>query len=400
MIRHTPKSEDEVSEIVKSAAKRKAALSIKGGGTRPIGNAVQADEVLVTTGMKGISLYEPGALTIVADAGTTLEAINKELAKENQHLPFEPADYSGLFSVKGKSTIGGVVAAGVSGPRRIQVGACRDSLIGVRFVDGEGTIIKNGGRVMKNVTGYDLVKLLAGSYGTLGVLTEVAFKVLPKPEVTGVISVSGLEDVQAIELLAKALSTPFDVSGAAHIADYNEGIAQTFVRVEGFEKSIKYRTKQLKELIQPMLPKSAELSIDMKDKSAAKIWDNVRNIEPLHGKEGEIWRLSVKPSNGPMIVNELKKSISLETVYDWAGGLVWLSVSDPSAENAKLIRNTVKRFGGHATIIKSAKGQKPSAEAFHPEPSRVAELSASLRRQFDPAGILNPGLMASDLVGA
>lgn len=400
MTLHSPKTEAELSEFIQSAARKKVPVFVKGGGTRPIGNPVSATDGISTKNLTGISLYEPGALTIVANTGTSLETINKELAKENQHLPFEPADYAGLFSTKGKSTIGGVVAAAVSGPRRIQAGACRDSLIGVRFVSGEGTIIKNGGRVMKNVTGYDLVKLFAGSYGTLGVITEVSFKVLPKPELTGVIRINGLDDATAINVLAKALSSPFDVSGAAHLSAQNPEKAETLVRIEGFEESIKYRSAQLEHLLTHHIPKSAGLSVDLDPETTLASWHGIRDVKPFHGKSGEIWRLSVKPSDGPKIIAELQKSIDLEVMYDWGGGLVWLAIDPSSSNSSELIRNTVQRFGGHSTIIKPAKGQPLSAQAFQPEPARIAELSSNLRRQFDPAGILNPGLMASDLAEA
>jgi glycolate oxidase FAD binding subunit len=214
----TPKSENALAEAVKAAAAKKTPLHIKGGGTRAGLGAGVTGEVLNTTGLKGVSLYEPGALTIVAAAGTPLETVEKTLAKENQRLAFEPMDHRALYGTNGKPTIGGVVAANVSGPRRIQAGACRDALIGVRFVDGEGTVIKNGGRVMKNVTGYDLVKLMAGSHGTLGVLTEVAFKVLPMPETSALVSVAGLGACRAVEAMSAALTSPFDVTGAAHLA--------------------------------------------------------------------------------------------------------------------------------------------------------------------------------------
>ncbi|MGB7285906.1 MAG: glycolate oxidase subunit GlcE [Salaquimonas sp.] len=390
---YAPSSEEELSSVVKSAAKSKTKLAIKGGGTRAIGNPVVAEETVVTTGINGISIYEPGALTIVAAAGTSLEKINAELNKESQHLPFEPADYSGLFGIKGQSTIGGVVAAAVSGPRRIQAGACRDSLIGIRFVDGEGNIVKNGGRVMKNVTGYDLVKLFAGSYGTLGILTEVAFKVLPKPEVTGVVRVQGLEDQAAIDLLAKALSSPFDVSGAAHVQSGEHGISETLVRVEGFEQSIKYRTEQLKQLFKPMIAGAGEISIDMDEGSTVSHWKDIRDVKPFHDSEKEIWRLSVKPSDGPKVVSELSSKFEVEALYDWGGGLVWLAISASSTDKAVMIRSIVNQFGGHATIIKAEKAQALSAEAFHPESARISQLSQGLRNQFDPYGIFNQGLM-------
>ena len=188
-----PTSEAELADAIRASAAKGTKLHIRGGGTRAgLGHGVTG-QLVDTTGLKGVALYEPGALTIVAAAGTPLETIEKTLAKEGQRLPFEPMDHRALYGTNGKSTIGGVVAANVSGPRRIQAGACRDSLIGVRFVDGEGTVIKNGGRVMKNVTGYDLVKLMAGSHGTLGVLSEVAFKVLPMPEAGATVIVHGLD---------------------------------------------------------------------------------------------------------------------------------------------------------------------------------------------------------------
>ena len=278
---HAPSNEANWVKSSQSANSRKSApLRIRGGGTRPIGNRVEAADVIETQVLMASFIYEPGALTIVASSGTTLEKINKTLSAEGQHLPFEPADYSGLFGIKGKSTIGGVVAAAVSGPRRIQAGACRDSLIGVRFVNGEGTVLKNGGRVMKNVTGYDLVKLMAGSYGTLGVLTEVAFKVLPKPEMTGVVRISGLEDASAISVLAKAMSSPFDVSGAAHLQNGGDGKPLTAIRVEGFTESIKYRTGELKKLLSPLLPTSADLAIELDENRNADLWKQIRDVNP------------------------------------------------------------------------------------------------------------------------
>ena len=177
----TPETEAELAAIITGA---EGPLRIEGGGTRPIGGASNGAR-LSTSAMTGVELYEPGALTLVVRAGTPLDEVEATLAAEGQRLAFEPMDHRGLLGTSGTPTIGGVVAANVSGPRRIQAGACRDFLLGVRFVDGQGRIIRNGGRVMKNVTGYDLVRLMAGSYGTLGVLTEVALKVLPAPRATG-----------------------------------------------------------------------------------------------------------------------------------------------------------------------------------------------------------------------
>jgi len=391
---HTPKTEEALADFLREASGNLAPVTIVGGGTRPIGNLLKTDTVIQTAGLKGITLYEPGALTIVARAGTTLEAMNKALAGENQQFPFEPADYSGLFGIKGKSTIGGVVGTGVSGPRRLQAGGARDSLIGVRFVSGEGEIIKNGGRVMKNVTGYDLVKLLCGSYGTLGVLTKVSFKILPKPEMTGTVQIEGLDDQAAVQAMAKASSSPFDISGAAHATKGIDGEPVTVIRVEGFHESIKYRTGRLKELLAPLVPPTAQISIELDQANNASIWQRVRDVEAFHGRTGALWRISTKPGDAAAIVATIRESMAVETVYDWAGGLIWMQLEEGAAGGDKVIRAAVDAKGGHATLFRRDETVSETVEAFHPEHRRIADISEKLRRQFDPAGILNPGRMA------
>ncbi|CAN0269046.1 unnamed protein product, partial [Chrysoparadoxa australica] len=199
-----PESEAELAEMIAGA---REAFHIRGGGTRAIG-VTTAPQVLETGGLAGITLYEPGALTLVARAGTPLVEIEAALAAEGQRLAFEPMDHRGLLGTQGAPTIGGVVAANVSGPRRVQAGACRDFMLGVRFVDGTGTVVKNGGRVMKNVTGYDLVKLISGSWGTLGVLTEVSLKVLPQPETAACVMIDGLSEAEAQEVMSRAITSP------------------------------------------------------------------------------------------------------------------------------------------------------------------------------------------------
>ena len=206
-----PGSEGELAEIVRDAAARARPLAIEGGRTRGIGGEVEGAP-LSTAGLRGITLYEPGALTLVVRAGTSLAEVEAALAAEGQQLPFEPWDARPLTGANGEPTIGGVVATNASGPRRIQAGACRDSLVGVRFVDGTGAVVKNGGRVMKNVTGLDLVKLMAGSHGTLGVLTEVSFKVLPRAEAMVTVTLDGLDVATAIRAMTAAMATPYDVS--------------------------------------------------------------------------------------------------------------------------------------------------------------------------------------------
>lgn len=354
-----PVGEAELAEAVRGA---RGPLRIVGGGTRGIG--VCLGEVLETGGLSGISLYEPGALTFVAGAGTPLAEVEAALAAEGQRLPFEVPDMRGLLGRAGVSTIGGVVAANASGPRRVQAGACRDYLLGVRFVDGRGEVIKNGGRVMKNVTGYDLVKLLAGSHGTLGVLSEVALKVLPVPEATATLVLRGLSDPQAVAAMAAALGSPFEVTGAAHWP----GVG-TMLRIEGFAASVAYRAERLAGVLARF--GAVEMGEDR--------WTEVRDVAPFQGRTGDVWRLAVKATDAPGIVARLGAEAVL---YDWGGGLVWALM--PEGVDVRAVG-----FVGHATRVRGA-----GAGAFSPEAPGVAAIAAGLRARFDPRGILNPGLMA------
>jgi glycolate oxidase FAD binding subunit len=357
-----PANEAELAEMIRTTA---GPVVVRGGGTRKIGAC--AGETLETSGLSGIVLYEPGALTLVAGAGTPLAEVDALLAAEGQRLPFEVPDMRGLLGRDGNSTLGGVVAANASGPRRVQAGACRDSLIGVRFVDGAGAIIKNGGRVMKNVTGYDLVKLLAGSWGTLGVISEVAFKLLPVPEAGATLVLRNLSDRQAVEAMALAMGSPFEVNGAAHWP--GEG---TFLRIEGFAASVAYRAEQLQRHL------AGYGSVEVEQNTAR--WTGIRDVAPFHATQGDVWRLFVKPSDAPEIVGRMGAEAVL---YDWAGGLIW-ALTAPGDD----LRARLGAFQGHATRIR---GDGPGA--FPPEPPGVAVLTRGLRAKFDPRGILNSGLM-------
>ncbi len=364
-------SEQALVDAVKGAT---GPLAVQGGGTR--GVPVEGT-VLSVAGLSGISLYEPGAMTVVAKAGTPVAEIEAALAAENQRLAFEPTDHRGLLGTKGTPTIGGVMAANVSGPRRISVGAARDFLLGVRYVDGLGTVVKNGGRVMKNVTGYDLVKLLAGSFGTLGVLSEVSLKVLPKPETQATLVLHGLDDVRGVAALAKALGSPFEVTGAAHDPDNQ----RTMLRIEGFETSVTYRLGKLRDLLSAT---GAEIAIQDAAASDA-LWAETRDVVAFQGKEGDVWRVSCKPSDGPAIA---ARSGTQAWFYDWAGGLIWLR-ADPGHD----LRAALGQFDGHATLVRADTDTKARLGMFHPEPAGLGRLTAGLRAQFDPRGIFNAGLM-------
>jgi glycolate oxidase FAD binding subunit len=352
-------------------------LAVRGGGTRAVGRPAVGD-VLDVSGLSGITLYEPGALTLVAQAGTPVAEIEAALAAENQRLAFEPYDLCGLLGTSGASTIGGVIATNASGPRRIQGGAARDYALGVRFVDGAGNIVKNGGRVMKNVTGYDLVKLLAGSWGTLGVLTEVSLKVLPGVEDVTTLVIAGLDPAAAVATLSRALASPFEVSGAAWID------GAVWLRIEGFAASVAYRAAALQTLLAGFGAAQLDPTAD---------WVRVRDAQPLQGAQA-VWRVSVKPSDGPAVLAALPAECA--SLMDWGGGLIWIGQSgaDAFATHAALQAH-VATLGGHATLMKGPETLRAAGPVFQPEAAGVAALSAALRARFDPRGILNPGLMAA-----
>lgn len=366
-----PTSEAELADAIASAD---APLAVRGGGTRGM---TPDGQPLTTAGLSGVTLYEPGALTIVAKAGTPVAEIEAALAADQQRLAFEPMDHRGLLGTVGEPTIGGVVAANVSGPRRVSVGACRDFALGVRYVDGAGEIIKNGGRVMKNVTGYDLVKLQSGARGTLGVLTEVSLKVLPTPETETTVSIANTDDAQAVQAMSAALGSPFDVTGAAHLP--NAG--QTFVRVEGFEASVAYRATQLTDLLKEF----GEVAQIEGTAASRAIWADIRDATPFHGTDGDVWRISAKPTDAPSLVAKMKAN---DVIYDWGGGLIWSLV--PAGHD---LRNAMGAFKGHATLVRSSAETRKNMGMFQPEPAPLAAISAGLRARFDPRGVLNHGLM-------
>ena len=349
-----PGSEAELSEVIRAAT---GALVVQGGGTRGVG---REGAVLETAGLAGIRLYEPGALTLVAGAGTPVAEIEAVLAAEGQRLAFEVPDLRGLLGRGGQSTLGGVVAENASGPRRVQVGACRDFLLGVRFVDGRGGVIRNGGRVMKNVTGYDLVKLMAGSRGSLGVLTEVALKVLPVPEDCVTLAIAGLADGQAVTALSAALGSPYEVTGAAHLPGQG-----TYLRLEGFSESVRYRAGRMAHLLAPFGAVS----------EVPSPWEAIRDVTAFAGQAGDVWRLSVVPSEAPGLVARLGAEA---VIYDWGGGLIWALMAPGEDLRARL-----GAFRGHATRLRGAAG----LAALPPEPAPLAALTRGLRAQFDPRGI-------------
>jgi len=391
MTHYTPTTETEVAEAVTAARAARTPLRIVGGGTRAgYGRPVEAPATLALSGLAGITLYEPAEMVIGARAGTPLTEIEQLLASHKQMLPFEPVDYRPIYGWQGEPTIGAVAAGNFSGSRRISAGAARDSLIGLRFVNGRGEVIKSGGRVMKNVTGLDLVKLQSGALGTLGVLTEVIFKVLPRPETVATLVLRGLDDARAIAALSAALTTPYDVSGAAHLPATAQEPARTCLRLEGFVDSVRYRAAELARLLKAFGP--AEI---LNDGDSIEIWWPVSELHPVsQDKNDALWRISVKPTDGPKVMERVGRAVSARAYYyDWGGGLIWLSVAPGGDLGAAVIRAAVAELGGHATLVRASAEARRTIPVFQPQPQALSRLAEGIRRSVDPDGLFNPGLM-------
>lgn len=381
-----PGTEAELAETIATA---QGAFQIEGGGTRPIGRPVFGQKLSLSE-LAGIELYDPGALTLVARAGTPVSEIEKALIDEGQQLAFEPLDHRALLGTKGTPTIGGVFAANVSGPRRFAVGAARDFLLGVRLIDGQGRILKNGGRVMKNVTGYDLVKLMAGSWGTLGALTEVAFKVLPLPETVATLTLETSSPAEAVAAMTTAINTPFEVTGAVAGPFGNTAAPIIYLRVEGLEKSVNYRVAELSK----RLAKFGDVATDLDANANHALWKQLRD-KPMLSKFSFVTSSAVKPSAAPDLMAAFDR-LGVTTHYlDWGGGMVWSGVQarEEAGQTIGAMQKAAVSLNAHTTLIKADEALRKQVPSFQPENPIVAKLSEGLRAKFDPRGILNPKRM-------
>jgi glycolate oxidase FAD binding subunit len=394
-----PRDGKDAEQAVRWALANDKALEVAGAGTkRAIGRPSQTDVTLDLSGLTGVTLYEPEELVLSAKAGTPLAEIEALLAKNNQELAFEPADYGPLFgAAAGQATIGGVLAANLSGPRRIKSGAARDHFLGVTAVTGRGDTIKSGGRVVKNVTGYDLCKVIAGSWGTLAAMTDVTLKVLPRAEIEATLIVHGLDDGKAAAAMSAAMGSAFDVSGAAHLPDHiagrfaelPKGEAATVLRVEGFEPSVVHRLKGLHDL---MKSHGAVTRLDHTD--SRTLWREIRDVTPFASGDAAqrpLWRISTAPSKGHQIAAQITPAA--QVYYDWGGGLIWIAMPYPDQPDANAIRAAVATTGGHATLIRAPAAVRATLDVFDPQDKGVAAVSRRVKESFDPKGVLNPGRM-------
>jgi glycolate oxidase FAD binding subunit len=393
----------DVEQAICAALAGDKTLEVVGRGTkRAIGRAAQWDATLDLSGLSGVTLYEPEELVLSAKAGTPLADIEALVAASKQQLAFEPMDYGPVLGVPpGGATIGGAIAANLSGPRRLKAGAARDHFLGVNAVSGRGETFKSGGRVVKNVTGYDLCKLLAGSWGTLAAMTDITVKTLPRAETEATVLVLDLDDAAARKAMAATLGSYGDVSAAAHLpaavaariaAIASAGTAVTALRLEGVAPSVAQRKTVLEALLAPFG------TLGTLDESASRaFWRGVRDLMPFaaDGPSGarDLWRISTVPARGPDVGRRLTAQADAEILYDWAGGLVWAALPPSADANAPLVRATVAEAGGHATLIRAPAAVRAAVAVFTPEPPPLNALTKRVRDSFDPNGVLNPGRM-------
>jgi len=401
----------DVEEVVRAAIAGDQPLEVIGHGTRrAIGHPMATNAVLDLSALNAVSAYEPNELIITVQAGAPLADVQSLIDSKNQQFAFEPMDTSALLGVSGSGTIGGMIGAGLAGPRRIKAGGARDHLLGAHAVSGFGDSFKTGGKVVKNVTGYDLCKLLAGSWGTLAVMTEVTLKVMPKPESERTLVLSGLDDVTANRAMTAALGSPYDVSGAAHLPNSafrpatgalaglsSQGLspqdrAVTLLRLEGIAASVADRANSLGKMLSPF--GSVET---LQDAASATAWSAFRDVEPFAagGALGAwpVWRIVCPPASGGALGQALARDSGGDVIYDWGGGLIWAALPPKPDGQAALVRQRVEAAGGHAALIRASEQTRRNVDVFHPQAAGLAALSQRVRHSFDPKIILNRGRM-------
>jgi glycolate oxidase FAD binding subunit len=404
MSRFAPADLDELRDAIGDALAAEEPLEVVAGGSKHgLGRPLQLPRMLDLSRLAGIRDYQPSELVLTAGAATPIEEIDGALAETRQMLAFEPPDLGALFglpaTVAGRRTLGGALACNLSGPRRIKAGAARDHFLGFRGVSGRGEVFKAGGKVVKNVTGYDLCKLMAGSFGTLAALEEVTVKVLPRPEALSTVMLWGLDAPAAVRFLSRALASPHEVSGAAYIpalstaglTSLSGSTAVAALRLEGPSPSVTFRRERL----------LAELGSDceassLDDEASVTFWRAVRDVLPLAGSgDRAIWRVSVAPSRGGELGEAIARRLDTSWYVDWAGGLVWVAIAGAKDGGAAVIRNAIRgadeRGTGHATLITGSPELRRSIPVFEPQSPPLAALARRIKESFDPRRILNPG---------
>jgi glycolate oxidase FAD binding subunit len=411
MTRFQPADLAELRDAVAAALAAGEPVEIVGGGSkRALGRPLQTPHLLDLSRLSGVRDYAPSELVLTAGAATPLAEIERALAEYGQMLSFEPPDWRALLGTKGEPphepTIGGALGCNLSGPRRIKAGAARDHFLGFRGVSGRGESFKAGGKVVKNVTGYDLCKLMTGSYGTLAALEEVTVKVLPRPETVATVLFSGVAPDPAVRLMSMALGSPHEVSGAAYLPAGTAGLhdGRVALRVEGPAPSVGARRNSL--LAEHRGAGSAEI---LGEAESAALWRAIGEVAPLlEPGERAVWRISVAPSRGAELAETLTRALGAKFLLDWGGGLVWIAVPENGDAGAETIRRAIRgadgrgndgHCTGHATLVKGSAALRRAVAVFEPQPAPLAALSHRVKEAFDPAHILNPGRMVPNETG-
>ena len=398
-----PSSREEIAEIIKNCYKKSIPLEINGTKSKnKIGRNFQSEKTLDLSGYSGIIEYKPEELYIKVKAGTPLKEILEAIDKNNQQLAFEPIDFGFLFEGKSNGgTIGGVVACNFAGPRRFKVGSARDHVLGFQGINGKGEIIKSGGTVVKNVTGYDLCKLVSGSYGTLTVLTELSIKVLPKSESSKTLIINNPHLKKAMEYLGTALSSSTDPSGGVFYPERFENNfvfndlthkgALTAIRIEGPTNSVDQR---ISRLVKELSLLENEYSV-LDNFQTDLFWGKTRNLEVFSNLKNNLLRVIVPVSETLNVIQKLKK-YEINYFLDWGGNLIWLELETISLKILREIKEITQEHSGYFTIIKLEDDLKASADIFTIDPIKY-KISEKIKKSFDPKRIFNPGKMYSGI---
>lgn len=395
-----PDSEQGVVEVVAAASAARQPIEIVGHGSKSgFGRPVNAGTRLVLAGLSGITAYEPAELVLTARAGTPLAEVTGCLAENHQVLAFEPRELSALFGTTTGQTLGGMVAGGIAGPRRCVAGGVRDHVLGVRAVNGLGQLFKAGGQVVKNVTGYDLCKLLTGSFGTLAALTEITVKVLPAAEAAATVVIPGLAAADAVARMNETLGSTANPSAAAWLpaglaartalVGLTTGSA-TCLRLEGCGPSVQARRQRLLERLTGGLAAAV-----LDDEVSAALWRQLRDVHPFHDRPDQaVWKISLRPSHAPALLDRLATLGPVEAFLDWGGALIWASLPCGTDAQARDLRTALPP-GAHATLVVAPEPVRVAQPVFHPQPTVVRAIETRVRASFDPHGILNPGRMVA-----
>jgi glycolate oxidase FAD binding subunit len=399
----------DVEEAVRAAIAGEQPLEIIGHGSkRLVGQVMATNAVLDLSALSAVSAYEPQELIITAEAGAPLSDVISLLDSKNQQFAFEPVNLASLLGTPERGTVGGMIGAGFAGPRRIKAGGVRDHLLGAHAVSGFGESFKTGGKVVKNVTGYDLCKLLAGSWGTLAVMTEATLKVMPRPEAECTLLLRGLDPIASNRAMTAGLGSPFDVSAAAHVpASALRGEvaaldklgspreAVTLLRLEGIAASVRHRSASLAEALK--LFGAVEL---VEEAASQAAWSAIRDVQPFaaNGLLGAwpVWRIVCPPASGGALGEALVRESGGEVIYDWGGGLIWAALPPKPDGQTALVRRRASALGGHAMLVRGAVELRREIDVFHPQPAGLVALSERVRLSFDPRRILNRGRLSRE----